>query len=361
MPSIKAPEGVGKVVLADGPVEEQFTVNEVVERSGWGPYQQKMILVTGVISFATAAEVWLVGVILKNIKCEWGLSSSQESMVTAILFLFYSIIGSLACGYFADKYGRWIILVITIFITGVSGVACAFAPSYYFFLICRSFAGFAMGGNYVICTVYTQEMMSAAQRAKTIFLMEAFVVGGFLYTCLVALVVMDMDNGWRIQAFITAMPLLVAFLSLFFLDESLRFLVINGKVKEARKIVDKIYKLNDLRPFKGSLTVIQERKGELSDVWAAPHTFECIQLTIHWMCDNYLFFGVMLLGPNMLSDDYCGMVSWFNTTMIDDTGCDVYTNAEYWCLAVIAVAVFPGITLSQLCDWIGRRPAFTGI
>eukprot|EP00116_Pleurobrachia_bachei_P002589 sb/3462851/ len=353
----------GQVVLADkiGPVEERFTVNEVVERSGWGPYQQKMLLVTGIISFATAAEVWLVGIILKNIKCEWDLSSSQESLVTAILFIFYSI-GSLTCGYFADKYGRWWVLVITIFITGISGVACAFAPSYYFFLMCRSFAGFAMGGNYAICMVYSQEMMSAAQRAKTMFVMEAFVVGGFLYTCLVALVVMDMDNGWRIQAFITAMPLVLAVvLGLFFLDESLRFLVINGKVKEARKIVDKIYKENDLSPPKGSLTVIMERKGELSDVWAAPHTFEYIQLTIHWICFNYVFFGVFLLGLNMLSDDYCGMVSWFNTTMVDDTGCDVYTNAEYWCLAVIAVAVVPGNILSMLCDWIGRRPTYTGI
>ena len=41
-------------------------MNDVVEMTGWGWYQYKVVFVMGMMSFADAAEIWLATIILSK-------------------------------------------------------------------------------------------------------------------------------------------------------------------------------------------------------------------------------------------------------------------------------------------------------
>ena len=76
--------------------------------------------------------------------------------------------------------------------------------------------------------VYAQEFVPKEDRAFTGFLLNLMFILGGIYECALAIFVMGLDNGWRIQAFGTVLPCIVTLVLLHFCEESPRFFVING-------------------------------------------------------------------------------------------------------------------------------------
>ena len=57
-----------------------FQVSDLVEQIGWGRYHWKVVIGMGMMSFADAAEIWIISLISKDLVCEWGINSLQVSM-----------------------------------------------------------------------------------------------------------------------------------------------------------------------------------------------------------------------------------------------------------------------------------------
>eukprot|EP00116_Pleurobrachia_bachei_P003135 sb/3463397/ len=340
---------------ADNPT---YDVNDAIERAGWGWYHTKVLFVMGFMSFADAAEIWLATVIIKDLKCEWDLSSFQKSMIPAVVYIFYAF-GSMTSGYFSDKFGRYWVLLINSYALIFSGVLSAFATNYYFFIICRSLTGFCIGGNYACSIVYAQEVMPAKYRSWNMLFLEIYWTLGSLYECFIALFVMQLDNGWRYQVLLTALPIVAMLIAMHFMDESPRYLVINNRKEEAQKVLEKMCKDNQVEVIKGDLYAKEVRSGEFWDVWAKPNTCESLTITIHFVCNMFLVFGISMLIPDAMSYNYCGLDMWFDTTYVNDEGCTVYTRAEYVFMMITAIIFIPGMILATwLADFIGRRMTF---
>eukprot|EP00116_Pleurobrachia_bachei_P007473 sb/3467735/ len=144
-----------------------------------------------------------------------------------------------------------------------------------------------------------------------------------------------------------------------FLDESPRYLVINNKKEEAQRVIAKMYRENKVEPLKGDLYIREERSGGMVDVWASPHTWGSIQLSIHFLCNMFLFFGITMMVPELMSRNYCSLSMFFETTRVDDeTSCTVYSDGEYLFLIVTNLACYPGFfAATWLADCLGRKPA----
>ena len=76
--------------------------------------------------------------------------------------------------------------------------------------------------------VYAQELVPRADRAFTGFLLSLMWILGGIYECILAIIVMGIDIGWRLQVLGTVVPCFITLILLHFCDESPRFLVING-------------------------------------------------------------------------------------------------------------------------------------
>ena len=338
--------------------DEMFDVNTVIERTGWGRYQNKVVIVMGIMSFADAAEVWLATIILKNLKCEWNLTSFEKALIPAIVYFFYAI-GSVVSGKLADKFGRFPVLLVNGYLLVISAVASAFAPSYYFFLCCRGVTGFCIGGSYGCSIVYSAEMMPASKRSWNICILEFFWTVGSVYECVIAFLVMDLEGGWRYQILLTAVPCAIMLFFLHFMDESPRYLVIHEQREKAMRVIEKICRDNEVEVPTGTLYCSDVRSGEYREIWAQPHTSGSIQITIHYFCNMFLVFGISMLIVDMMADNYCYMEMFFETTYVNAWGCTVYTKAEYLFLIVVALASVPGFVLGTVgAETIGRKWTF---
>ena len=127
--------------------QQQYDVNDVVEKIQWGPYQYKVMFVMGLSNFADCAEIWLAAIILSDLACEWSLNPFQQAVIPAILYFWYAF-GSILSGKMADFYGRYPILLTNCYLLVISALLSAFCGNYYLYILCRSITGFCIGGNY---------------------------------------------------------------------------------------------------------------------------------------------------------------------------------------------------------------------
>ena len=338
--------------------DEKFDVNAVIEATGWGKYQNRVVFVMGIMSFADAAEIWLATVILDNLQCEWGLNSGQKALIPAIVYIFYAF-GSFISGRFADKFGRFPVLLLNGYGLVISAIASAFAPSYYVFISCRAVTGFCIGGSYGCSIAYTAEVMPTVKRSWSICILEAYWVVGGVYECLMAYLVMETPNGWRIMVLLTAIPCVIMVILLHFMDESPRYLVINNEEAKAKTVINKICTMNKKEAPTGKIYCTDESSGTYREVWGQPYTRGSVQITIHYFCSMFLSFGIALLAPDMMSLNYCSMSSIFEVTYVNSDVCQVYTKDEYLFLMVMSVSYAPGMVAGTIsAEYVGRRWTF---
>lgn len=88
-----------------------YTLDEALNNVGFGKFQFLLLLFAGLGLVAEAMEVMILSFIGPAIKSEWGLSSSQESLLTSVVFAGL-LLGSYSWGFISDNYGRRRVLFI---------------------------------------------------------------------------------------------------------------------------------------------------------------------------------------------------------------------------------------------------------
>jgi hypothetical protein len=123
-----------------------YTVEDAIDRLGFGPFQIIITIFSGVLSMADAMEVMLLSVLSPIVACEWNLENYQQSMITSVVFIGF-FFGALFWGAISDVIGRKKVLICVSTLILIFGVASAAAPEYYTLLLLRCLAGFGIGGT----------------------------------------------------------------------------------------------------------------------------------------------------------------------------------------------------------------------
>src|SRR5436309_5538172 len=172
------------------------------------------------------------------------------------------VVGALILSPLADRFGRRDILLVTLIITGLGSLYTAFVGDYTNFIIARIITGIGVGADLALVATYINEVAPSNGRAKytsLIFIMSS--LGAFLGIWLglwlttppanfpeglpfaqatvqvVGKLPQFAGNGWRIMYGIGALLALVGILLRFRLPESPRWLISQGRVGEADRIV----------------------------------------------------------------------------------------------------------------------------
>ncbi|KAI7732303.1 hypothetical protein M8C21_002502 [Ambrosia artemisiifolia] len=82
-----------------------YTLDEALVAIGFGKFQGWLIVYAGLGSIAEAMEVMILSFIGPSVKSEWNLSSTQESLITTVVFA-GMLIGAYSWGFISDNYGR---------------------------------------------------------------------------------------------------------------------------------------------------------------------------------------------------------------------------------------------------------------
>ncbi|XP_066510419.1 solute carrier family 22 member 7-like [Hoplias malabaricus] len=173
---------------------------------------------------------------------EWDLVCDSKNLNQALASFFFMgvMIGAALYGYLADRFGRKPMLLVSFVSSCVFGVASAFSTSYIMFAINRTLSGVALTGMSITTLALSIEWTGIKRRTLTGTIMSlGWSVGNMLLALLAYLL-----RDWRHLMLAVTAPCLAAITTWWWVPESARWLLVNGRVEEAHRILQQCARIN---------------------------------------------------------------------------------------------------------------------
>ncbi|XP_078277919.1 synaptic vesicle 2-related protein isoform X1 [Rhinoraja longicauda] len=338
------------------PTDDVFMVEDAVEAIGFGKFQWKLSVLTGLAWMADAMEMMILSILAPQLHCEWRLPSWQVAFLTSVVFIGMMSSSSL-WGNVSDQYGRKTGLKVSVLWTLYYGILSAFSPIYSWIVVLRGLVGFGIGGVPQSVTLYA-EFLPMKSRAKCILLIEVFWAFGTVFEVLLAIVVMP-TLGWRWLLILSAVPLMIFGVLCFWLPESARYDVLSGNQEKALATLKRIATENGVPMPLGKLIVArQEDRGRIQDLFTPEFRMTTILLWFIWFSNAFSYYGLVLLTTELFQEgDVCGMAAGERKP---EGRCSLeckYLNAtDYTDLLWTTLSEFPGVLITLwIIDRIGRK------
>jgi AAHS family 4-hydroxybenzoate transporter-like MFS transporter len=219
-------------------------VQSYIDDQRFMPYQWLIallgFLIVAVDGFDTAA----IGYIAPSLVQEWGVPKSMLGPVLSAA-LFGLAIGGFAGGPVADRLGRKLVLVVSVFFFGVWSLVSAYATSLESLTVFRFLTGLGLGAAMPNAVTLMSEY--SPKRIRSVLVNTVFCgmplgasAGGFLASWLIP------SYGWREVLIVGGLtPLILSVFLVLLLPESVRFLVARKQPAEKiRKILRRIFNVN---------------------------------------------------------------------------------------------------------------------
>lgn len=213
-------------------------VSEAIDQGRFSRFQWSVVIVCGLLLIVDGYDVFVAGTVLPTLIKEWGLSKPQAGILQAWA-LFGMMFGALILGPLADRIGRKKGLAVSFLLFTLATLCTGFAASPDQFKALRFIAGLGCGGLMPNAVALVNEYAPKRIRGTMVALMfSGYSVGGMVAAALAIWIIPAM--GWRPMFWVAAAPLLALPLILWWLPESLGFLIRQGRQQEARAIFAKL-------------------------------------------------------------------------------------------------------------------------
>ncbi|XP_068600495.1 solute carrier family 22 member 4-like [Brachionichthys hirsutus] len=243
-----------------------------------------------------------------NIVTEWDLVCDDQWKVpfaSSTFFVGY-LLGSLISGQLSDRFGRKKVVFISLAAQCVFVLIQSFSQSWTMFCIVYLFVGAAQISMYISAFVLGTELLSKTMRV--IFA----TLGAFLYFCIGYMTlpwIAYFIREWRTFLAVLSMTTVVYIPLWWFIPESPRWLVTQGRVEEAEIIVRDAARKNNVEApaviFRESLASAPSRKYTMLDIMKSKN-IRCITLMclLLWMAINVGYFGLSLNTSNLSGNPF---------------------------------------------------------
>ena len=214
------------------------TSSHNVSLKGYGyPIRVSLIAALGGLLFGF--ETAVISGAEKTIQQLWSLSSGWLGFTVASS-LIGTVVGSLIAGIPAQKYGRKKVLSAIAILYLLSAIGCAVTPIWFLFITFRFIGGIAVGASSVVGPMYISEISPAKIRGRLAGSFQVNIVLGILVAFLTNFLLRGIgDNSWRWMLGIMVVPAAMFAILLRTIPESPRWLVLNGRDEEAKKIFER--------------------------------------------------------------------------------------------------------------------------
>ena len=285
-------------------VEHILELDKVYQKIGRGLVQYLYWILTGLLTISVQLQVCIISVILPSLRCQWHLSPAFESGISNAVFIFYAIF-TIAFGKISDKIGRKLVLQWSTSILILASVASAVAPEKWTFLVARSVTGACIGVtmNCIVC--YATEFSESKDHliGMTVFNMGCAISPPLVYF-LAWLMQMSGDLGWRWLTVAISSPTIPAFIMLFSMPGSPRFLLVSGQQDEAIKATRFMAKLNKTHlPLYFTLEPLRNEKlGSYSIIFGPEHRRSVLALSGQRFSILFIVYAFILYQPLMYTN-----------------------------------------------------------
>jgi MFS transporter, putative metabolite:H+ symporter len=120
------------------------TVDQALSQSGTGSFNYRLLAIFGLVWAADAMQVLAIGFAAPSLASHFGLSIPEAVQAGTALFL-GMLVGAWGFGHLADRIGCRRVLIVTVLIDAVFGLASAFSTSSEVLLFLRLLTGIRVG------------------------------------------------------------------------------------------------------------------------------------------------------------------------------------------------------------------------
>ncbi|CAJ1054177.1 solute carrier family 22 member 7-like [Xyrichtys novacula] len=229
-------------------------------------------------------------------------------------------------------------LLVALLFSSMLGVTSAFSTSYVMFAVSRALCGVALSGLSIIGVVLGIEWTDVKHRTFTGTVMSLSWSAGNMLLALMAYFIRD----WRHLTLAVTAPCTAAIIAWWWLPESARWLLANGRIEEAKKYLVQCAKVNGKNEYTSKLDSETLAKVTVSEVAEKNHSYldlvKTPQLRKITLCSGLFWFAVAFL--------YYGI-----SFRISGFGVSIYLTQFIYGAIEAPAKIFTFFIL----NWIGRR------
>jgi sugar porter (SP) family MFS transporter len=274
----------------------------------------------------------------------FSLSTAQVELVVSAV-LIGATIGAIGSARVTDRLGRRVVLLVAAVSFGVGAIGSALAPSVEMLIAARLLVGLAIGVASYAVPLYISELAPPASRGWLVSLNQLAITVGILISYGVDYAFASSD-GWRWMLGLAALPALLLFVGAALLPETPRWLVRNGQVDAARRVLLRIRSQAEVEPELADIqSTLRTRPGGWSDLLAP---------TVRMA----LVVGISLAIFQQVTG--INTVIYYAPTIVQLAGIPSASGALLATSGIGAVNVLMTVAAMVLLDRVGRRPLLLG-
>ncbi|XP_028417308.1 uncharacterized protein LOC114541706 [Dendronephthya gigantea] len=246
---------------------------------------------------------------------EWDLvcdDAYKTSLATTIYFVGV-MLGGLVFGTLSDRFGRRPVFLFTTVSTFVLGLPLFFIKNYVAFVVLRFFLGFVLQG--VQMSTFTSLMELFATKYRTYI---GVGIGFPWATGIMTLALFSyLIKDWHYIQLLSTTVCLLQVALVWFLPESIRWLLINNRTDQAKKVVEKISNFNKISFPKEIFeeTVDEMKKAErntfnvksynITDIYRSESLRKrSLIMMVVWFATSLGYYGLSLNISSLAGDKY---------------------------------------------------------
>lgn len=282
----------------------------------------------------------------------FGLQDDQAAVETIVTATVYGeLIGALAGGFIINRIGRKPSIVGVAIGYVIFCLLCAFSVTPMMLGICRFFLGLTIGVSLIAVPIFVAESVPARIRGATLVAYQVAAVVGIILGYLGALALSGLGEAinWRIMLGLAAVPAVLLIPALLRLPETARWLVLKGRIAEARVSLvrtdpdaDIDAELSDIQQ-----AISSEKGGRIKEMLRKPY----LRATVFVVG---LGFFIQITGINATVA--------YGPKIFQAMGIDTNTESILMSTLVQGIALVAVLASMTVVDRWGRRPILlTGI
>lgn len=308
----------------------------------------RLLSYTSFIAFAGGLSGLLLGLdtgviagALPLIKIDWHVTSPVVLGLIVSILLLGALIGAVIGGPISKRLGRKFVILVAAVIFTVCAVLSGFAPNVSFLIVTRFFLGIALGLASFITPIYLSEISSSKRRGAVVSIYQLMITVGLLMAFALDTYFSSTAN-WRLMLSSVALPAAMMFVFALFLPKSPRWLVMQGREKEAKAVLFKVFGEIHLDKKLQQITTSFHQQTSLRG-----HQFKKV------------FFRLVFLGFILqMLQQWTGInaIMYYAPSVFKAAGFTTL-NEQMWCTVAVGVVNVLTTILAIFCiDRLGRRP-----
>ncbi|XP_038077424.1 organic cation transporter protein-like [Patiria miniata] len=248
------------------------------------------------------------------------------------------LVGSFIGGSFSDWFGRKKVVICFQLLWLATFITTTFSVNIYMYIAFRVMSALGYLGSYMGLYVLALEVVGKSYRTAVTMALSIFFAIGYFFIATAAMFL----RQWRSLSMALSISSVVMMIPLFFIQESVRWLVSKGRIEEAEQVIRKIAKMNKktlpdvLFEYEDIQAETESKESAIPpsviDLYKTPNmAVKTLNMQWHWYVNSLVYYGL--------------------SQSTNDLGID-----DYWAFFVSGAVEIPAYIYATFgVEWFGRR------